>query len=491
MKIMFSRKPLRHWTIVYLSSLALAGTVLLLGGRLTPPRFPLLAAVPLLLPALLLLARGRYPVRSSLLLLSLGVLSLGRLGVSRIDSTGETAAHARAYARVEESVGAQADSLLGWASAIAEDDSAGSLLGGDLDRREREALFGLLGSRGKRIAGRALGEGTSIEIYREGEGEPAAWWGEVPDLVEPRRRGPVRMTTDPLRVHLAAEAPVRVEGKRTAAGIVRVVRPIGRNPDLAEGVGREVPFARRVRERIGEEVRFYVPGGEGEHVLRDRGGLEIGRASVVLPSARERVRGVWDRSARAAALLLLLFWASFLPWGAGRETPGSITHKGSVRSLALRVPIAALLLLRALLLLFDLPARLGGGGGITGPAAFSSPTLFGAWKSPLDAAITGLVLFLVFLSLRERAAAWVRSRPAGGKLRPLPVLFLLLLLAASTAGFGALVREVGLSTTLGLFEGPNPIGSPPALLVEIALFFAAAGYLFLVDALFVLASVFG
>ncbi|MBM3321003.1 MAG: hypothetical protein FJY73_10045, partial [Candidatus Eisenbacteria bacterium] len=475
---------------IVLGAVALGGTLLLVADRLRPEALPLLPVFFLLLPAVLLLARGRFVVRASLLLLSLGVLLLGRLAVSRIESTGE-AARARAYAELERAVGAQADSLSRWASAIAEDETVGSLLVEDVGRREREPLFGALGIWGMQFAKGPLGEGAVFEIEREGEREPIAWWGEVPDLLDPGRRGGVRMANDPLRVHLVVEVPVRVEGKRTPAGLVRAMRPVGRNPDLAEGVGREVPFARHVRENVGGTVRFFAHGGEGERVLRGPDGSEIGSASVLLPSARERVRGVGERTALGAALFLLLFWACWLPWGGGRQRPVRSGDDDSLRSLALRVPIAALLLLRGLLLVFDLPARLGGGSGVTGPEEFSSPVLLGAWKSPADAAITGLVLFLVFLSARERAAVWARSRSGGRRVRPLPLLAILALLTAATAGFGALVRETCLSTTLSLFDGPNPLGPPPVLLLELALLLAAAGYLFLVDALFVLASAHG
>jgi PAS domain S-box-containing protein len=475
---------------IVLGAVALAGTLLLVAGRLRPETLPLLPVLLLFLPAVFFLVRGRFVLRSSLLLLLLGVLLLGRLAISRIESTGE-AARARAYAELERAVGAQADSLSRWAAAIAEDEMVGARLAEDSGRREEEALFGALDVWGRRFAKGPLGEGTAFEIEREEKREPIAWWGEVPDLLDPGRRGGVRMVNDPLRVHLVVEVPVRVEGRRTPAGLVRVMRPVGRNPDLAEGVGREVPFARLVRESVGGTVRFFARGGEGERVLRGPDGSEIGSARVLLPSARERVRGAQERSALGAALLLLLFWASWLPWVGGRPRPVRSEDDGSLRSLALRVPIAAILLLRVLLLVFDLPARLGGGAGTTGPEEFSSPILLGAWKSPADATITGLVLFLILLSARERAAAWARSRSGGRRVRPLPLLAILALLTAATAAFGALVREACLSTTLALFDGPNPLGPPPVLLVELALLLAAAGYLFLVDALFVLASVYG
>ncbi|MFH1277936.1 MAG: hypothetical protein ABIK65_06120 [Candidatus Eisenbacteria bacterium] len=467
---------------VYLALALAAGGVLFFTGRLGVESANLLWIGIGAAPALVFIGLGRCRFRSVLILLLFLVLALGRHAAHRIPSPGEGGAE-RALAEAEEialqALAARADSLQRWTHEIAADKNVAALVR-DESRRGRLELFRLLEERGGAIAARPAGRELALEVYGDGGSEPVAWWGEVPDLEERGERGWMRLASDPFRVHLLVESPVRMPGRRAPGGLVRAVLPIGPNPELAGRATRPVAFAAELRELTGGEVVFHPDAERSDRPLQASEGTEIGGLNVRLPSREERVARIRDRGDRAGATLLFLLAAATLPWRHRKRAGAADRGRGPIRDRVARIPVGPVIGLRLLSLLFDLPGRWLP-GSLSGPESFASGIGLGLFRSPSDLLLTAAALFAVLLVLRERTVSVLASSPRETSRRPAALAAVLLVLSGAAIGFGLLLREITFSTTLPLFDGPNPIGPPPVMILELSLFLLGAAYLLLVD----------
>ena len=480
----------RNLMSVVTVAIAAAGSMLFLSGRLGSGGGSLLFAAIAALPVLVVLIVK--PKRTGTLFLLLALLSIliGRFGPDRNAVRFEEDRAERlekADTLTEEAVVAAVDSILAAVESIVVDPDLERLLAPARGRRSRGALFSFLEERGGAISGRnGFGE-MAFELFREGEAEPLAWWGRIPALGERDRRSSIRMETGSYRIHLVVDSPIHFQGRRTPRGFVRAIFPVGIHPDLHGKSEWDLPpFAVGLRDRIGGTVLFYSSVERGDRRIRGPGGTEVGSFDVVLPDRSELARVGEERAVTTAGFFLLLFWTVLLARRRAAPDGGQAGVRGFVR----RLSISSVLIVRALLILFDYPARFGV-ASLTGGDCIESPLLLGAMKSPADLLLTAIALLLVLLVLRERIAAGEENAPASDSARPAPLALLLLVLSAATVGFGVWMREILVVAGIPLFDTPNPIAPVPVLIIEMSILLIASAYLLLVDAGFVRAARYG
>ncbi|MBN1825135.1 MAG: HAMP domain-containing protein [Candidatus Eisenbacteria bacterium] len=467
--------------------LAAAGTVAFLLPGADPSRIPLPYLAVAALPPLLLLLLRRRSFRAAILLLAV-LLFAGsaavRSGLLPVPGEGEEEGkRERSVERAREALAVRIDSLALWADRIASDREVATRIRAGDRSRERETLFDLIAGYGARFSSGPEGEGLAVDLYRERDEPALAWWGDVPERGDTDGDGLIRLATDPFRVLLVVESPVRAAGRRTPAGLVRLVCPIGPNPELEGRLERPVPFADRLGREIGGRVLFRPGEGDEGEAIRSPAGTVIGSVRVVFPPAGSRSESFSRLLREGGGLLLLFFWVLFLPWRRAGDGAAAPSDRVSLRGIVRRTPVLSLLALRVILLLFRFPHPFAPRGDLVGPDYFASPLLFGAFRSPADLFLTVAVLFLVCLVLRERAVAAERRQGEGKRsFRPAFFAATLVLLSAATIGFSLLIREILLSCNLTLYDGPNPVGSLPSMVLEVSLLLLGAAYLLLVDA---------